>query len=198
MISDPRRQPHLAVERLVDLLVHVVALEHRQALGLGVVELDPVGELGVERVDVRLHLLVQLAVVDDDAAVVGVELLADDPHGELGLAVQQRRLGALGRLALDLLPLAEQELHVGLEVGLGGVLGRGAHDQAVLLGLDPVEHVAEPLAGVVGQPLRDAVGLRVRDQHHEPPGQRDLLGEPGTLGPDRVLRDLAHDHLPWP
>ena len=44
-----RRQPHLAVERLVDLLVDVVLLEQRQPLGGGVVVLDPVGELGVER-----------------------------------------------------------------------------------------------------------------------------------------------------
>ena len=39
-----RRQPHLAVERLVELLVDVEALEQRQALGLGVVVLDPVGQ----------------------------------------------------------------------------------------------------------------------------------------------------------
>ena len=30
-----RRQPHLAVERLVELLVHVVALEERQRLAVG-------------------------------------------------------------------------------------------------------------------------------------------------------------------
>ena len=47
-----RRQPHLAVERLEQLLVDVEALEDRQALVLGVVELDPVGELGRDRLDV--------------------------------------------------------------------------------------------------------------------------------------------------
>ena len=92
MISEPPlRQPHLAVERLVQLLVDVVALEQRQAVGGRVVELDAVGELGVERGDVVLDVVVQALVVDDDAAVLGVELLADDPHGQLGLAVQQRR-----------------------------------------------------------------------------------------------------------
>ena len=44
-----RRQPHLAVERLVHLLVDVVLLEQAEALGRGVVVLDAVGELGVER-----------------------------------------------------------------------------------------------------------------------------------------------------
>ena len=43
-----RRQPHLAVERLVQLLVDVVPLEQRQALGLGVVVLDAVGQVGVD------------------------------------------------------------------------------------------------------------------------------------------------------
>ena len=48
-----RRQPHLAVERLHELLGDVEPLEDRQALLLGVVELDPVGELGRDRLDVR-------------------------------------------------------------------------------------------------------------------------------------------------
>ena len=78
---------------------------------------------------------------------------------------------------------------------LGGVLGGGAHDQAVLGGLDPVEDVAQALAHVVGQALGDAVRLRVGDQHHEPAGQRHLLGQPGALGADRVLGDLADDQL---
>ena len=123
----------------------------------------------------------QALVVDHHAAVVGVELLADHPHGQLGLAVQQRRLLRLGRLLGDLVPLLEQKRHVGHELLLGGRLGRGAHDEAVLVGLDPVEDAAQPLADVVGQPLGDAVGLRVRDQHDEPTGQRHLLGQAGAL-----------------
>ena len=78
---------------------------------------------------------------------------------------------------------------------LAGVLGRGAHDQTVLGRLDPVEDVAQALANVVGQSLGDAVGLRVGDQHHEPTRQRHLLGQPGALGADRVLGDLAQHEL---
>ena len=36
---------------------------------------------------------------------------------------------------------------------------------------------------------------RVGDEHHEAAGERDLLGEAGALGPDRVLGDLADDDL---
>ena len=78
---------------------------------------------------------------------------------------------------------------------LVGVLGRGTHDQAVLGRLDPVEDVAQALAHVVGQALGDAVGLRVGDQHHEPTGQRHLLGQPRALRADRVLGDLAQHQL---
>ena len=144
------------------------------------------------------QLLVQPAVVDDHAAVVGVELLADHPHGQLRLAVQQRRLLGRGGLGGDLLPLVEQQRHVGAQLVLGGVLGGGAHDQPVLGRLDAVEDRPQPLAHVVGQPLGDAVRLRVGDQHDEAAGQRDLLGEPRALGPDRVLRDLADDQLAGP
>ena len=99
MISEPPDwQPHLAVERLVQLLVDVVPLVERQTLVVRVVELDAVGELGVEGADVVADVVEQPLVVDDDAAVLGVELLADHPHGQLGLAVQQS--GAVLFLAL--------------------------------------------------------------------------------------------------
>ena len=50
-------------------------------------------------------------------------------------------------------------------------------------GLDLVEDGPQALALVVGQPLRDAVGGAVRDEHDEPARQRDLLGEAGALVP---------------
>ena len=96
-----RRQPDLAVERLVHLLVDVELLVQAESLGVGVVVLDAVGELRVERRDVGLDVVEQPAVVDHHAAVVGVELLADDPDGELGLAVEQRRRLGLGGLGGD-------------------------------------------------------------------------------------------------
>ena len=134
-------------------------------------------------------------VVDHDVAIVGVELLADDPHGELGLAVQQRRRLGLGGLGGDRFPLLEQQPHVGAQLLLGGVLGGGAHDEAVLGRLHPVEDRSQPLAHVVGQALGDPVRLRVGDQHHVAARQRHLLGEPCPLGADRVLRHLADDQL---
>ena len=144
---------------------------------------------------VVVDLGVELLVVDDDAAVVVVELLADDPHGHVGLAVEQRRaLHLLGQL-LDLLPLREQTGDVGGDLLGRDALGGGAHDHPVLGRLDLVEDRTEALALLVGQALGDAVGRRVGDQDHEAPGEGHLLGEPGALVGDRVLGDLADDGL---
>ena len=190
-----RGQPDLAVQRLVELLVDVVLLEEREPLGRGVVELDAVGQLGVEGAHVVPDLGVELGIVDDDAPVVGVELLPDDPHGQPGLPVEERRRADLLGLGADGLPLAGQAQHVGPQLLLAHALGRRAHDQAVLVGLHPIQDRPQPPPLVVGQPLGDAVGLRVGDQHDEPAGQRHLLGEAGALGPDRVLGDLRDDEL---
>ena len=86
-------------------------------------------------------------------------------------------------------------MHIGLEIGLGGVLRRGSNDQPVLLRLDPIEDVAQPLACVVLEALGDPVRLGVRNQHHESARQRHLLGQASPLDADRILRDLTHDHL---
>jgi hypothetical protein len=55
--------------------------------------------------------------------------------------------------ALDLVPLVEQALHVALDLLGGDVLGRGAHDHAVLLGLHPVEDRRSRLRSSSGRRL---------------------------------------------
>ena len=73
-------------------------------------------------------------------------------------------------------------------------LGRGAHDEAGVRRAQAVEHAAQSLALVVGKALRDPVGLGLAGtMHHEAAREAHLLGEPGALGADRVLRDL-HEH----
>ena len=196
MISEPPDgQPDLAVERLVKLLVHVVALEDGQALDLGVVVLDPVGELGADGPDVVPHLLEERQVVDHHGPVLPVELLAEDPDRQLGLPVEQARgVGALG-LGLNDVPLLEQGRDVTLELLGRHALGGGAHDHAVAGGLHLVDDPTQPAPLVVAQTLGDAEGARIGHQDGEAARQRDLLGQAGTLGPDGVLRDLAQDGL---
>ena len=175
--------------------MHVVALEDGQALDLGVVVLDPVGELGADRPHVVPHLLEERQVVDDHAPVLGVELLAQDPDGQLGLAVEQARgVGPLG-LGLNVVPLLQQGRDVTLE----------------LLGRDPsaaVRTIMPCPAGLTSSMMRRnrrrslsprrlemPKALELGTRTAKRPGQRDLLGQAGTLGPDGVLGDLAQDGL---
>ena len=85
---------------------------------------------------------------------------------------------------------------VALELVGGRALGRGAHDEPGVGRADAVEDLAQPLALVVGEPLRDAVGVGlVRHHHHEAAGEAHLLGEAGALVRDRVLGDLARGSI---
>ena len=144
----------------------------------------------------ELHLFVHRRVVDDDAAELLGELLADQPDRELRLLVEQAARLRLLRDLGDLLPLRVEAQHVALELFLGRAFGRGAHDEAGVGGPQPVEHAAQTLALVVGKPLRDAVGLGLaRDHHDEPAREAHLLGEARALVRDRVLRDLHDDRL---
>ena len=83
-----------------------------------------------------------MGVVDDDGAVVLVELLADDTDRHVGLAVEQAGALLFGGQRGDLVPLLEQSGDVALDLLAGHVLGRRAHDHAVVGGLHPVEDAA--------------------------------------------------------
>ena len=161
----------------MQLLVHVVTLEDRQALHGRVVVLHPVGELGAHGLDVVPHLLAQ------------------DPHRQFGLPVEQARgIGQL-RGRLDAVPLLQERGDVALELVGRGPFGRCAHDQAVPRRLHLVDDAAKAATLVVAQALGDAEGGTVGHQHSEAPGQGHLLGQPGALGPDGVLGHLAQDGL---
>jgi len=191
-----RRQPHFAVERLAQLFHHAMLFKEREALLLFVPVFDAVDELGIEVEDVFAHFFVERAVVDDDSAIVAAELFANDAHRERRLAIQKCRLSRLGGELFDRLPTGDKLLHVGGQFVLRRVLGRGAHDEAVLFGLHSVEHRAQATAFGFGQALGDSVGLRIGNQHHEATRQRHLLGEARAFFANRVLGHLAENQLP--
>jgi hypothetical protein len=180
----------------VQLLVNVEALEDRQRLDVVVVVLDAVGELRRDRFDVPLHVVEERAVVDDDRAVLLGELLTDDAGDERGLPVEQPTgLRLLGQRR-DLGPLRAQPAHVALELFFGGAFGGRAHDEPGVVGTQVVENAPQTLALVVGEPLRDPVGLGLpRNHDDETTGEAHLLREPRALVPDRVLGDLHDDRL---
>ena len=154
-----RRQPHLAVKGFVDLLVHMELLKNRQAFVRWIEVLNAVGELGVERLHVGMHIFVQLLIVNDDAAIVRVELFANHAHGKRWLAIQQSRPASFGCLCFDGIPLIKQTRHIGVKFMFGGRLGSRTHNESVLGWLHTIENAAQTLTHIIGQTLRDAVGL---------------------------------------
>ena len=191
------RQPHLAVERLQQLLVHVVSLEQREPLDLLVVVLDALGELRRDRLDVRLDLLVERGVVDEHAAVLLGELLAEQAQDERGLLVQEPRGSSTARRAPRSAPTAD---------GAGACRARARPalaPSAAVRTISPASGGRRP-SRIRRSRLRSSSGSRFEmpyvlgwpgTMHDEAAGEAHLLGEPRALGADRVLGDLHHHVL---
>ena len=96
--------------------------------------------MGALAVDVRCH------------EVAGEEV-PDDPEGQLGFLVDERRSGRPVGAGLDRLPEPLQEDEVTLDVLGGGALGSGADDDAALLHLESLDDVLQPRAlGILEPP----------------------------------------------
>jgi hypothetical protein len=108
-------------------------------------------------------------------------------------AVQQRgRVSGLG-LPLDVLPLGGEPGDVAIEFGLGGSLGRGAHDHPGVLRGHLLEDVLETVAFGVRELAADPRHRRAGHVDQVPAGKAHHAGQPRPLVPHRVLGDL-HDH----
>src|SRR5690606_7036040 len=188
------RQPHLAVQRLGELLVDPVRGEDVDLAGPPG---QPVGQVRRHVRHVAVDGLPRLVAADDDLGEVLVEDVPHDTDGHVRLAVEQRgRAGAaaLGLLA-DLLPLPLEPLDVPAQFLLARALGGGAHDDARVLGDDLLEDGLQPGPLGVGQLAADAGHRALGDVHEVAARGGDLAGQTGTLVPDRGLGDLHQDRL---
>src|SRR5712691_3519202 len=184
------RQPDLALQRLGQLLVDAVVGECVPvALPAG----EPFGQVRGDVLDVLVDHVPGLVTGHHELAEVLVEHVPDHADGQVGLAVEQRgRAGRLG-LLLDRLPLGGEPGDVTGQLHLGGPLGRGADDDAGVLGHHLLEDLLEPVPFGVGQLAADAGHGRAGHVDQVAAGQADQAGQPGALVADRVLGDL-HDH----
>ena len=156
---------------------------------------DPVDHVRRGLLQVADDALERALVVDECLLEVVGEEVARDAERQLGLLVDEgRRLGLL-RFRLDRLPEALEKDEVSLDVLSGCAFGRGADDDAALLGCDGLHDVAEPDALVVVEPARDAEALSAGDVDDEAAGDRDLGREPRALRLHRVLDGLDEDLL---
>jgi len=195
-IDDQRtagRQEHLALERLVYLLIETVG-----RVGVRVVVApagDPIGEIGCDVVDVALDHVPGVRALDDETVEVLVEQVTNDLDHQIGLRVEQIGRLAGFDLALDVFPPRSEGSDITGELVLGRPLRGSADDDADVLGQDLLEERLEPGALVLGKLAGDAAGLTIGHQHQESARQADLAGESGTLLSDRVLGDLDQDRL---
>ena len=186
-------QVHLALERLVELLVHAVG--GVQVLAVVVLRhpvVQPVQQVRGHVGHVGLDVVPRGLALHEHGGEVLVEDVADRLDGQVRLGVEQlggEHLGA-GRLLLDALPLGAQTVDVVLQLLLGGALGRGAHDHAGVLRQVVLEDLLQTRALHVRQLAGDA-GHRASGHVHEvAAGQGDLAGQAGALVAHRVLGDL--------
>ncbi len=186
------RQPHLALERLRDLLVDAVGGEDVVVVGPA---LQPVRQVRGHIADVLIHDVPLAVTRDDQLGEVLVKDVPDYPDCQVRLAVQKLRRGRRLGLALDGLPLRGQPLDVPGEFLLGRALRGGPHDDAGVLRHDLLEDLLEPGPLGIGQLAADAGHRGAWHVDEIPAGQAHLAGQPGTLVADRVLGRLHEDRL---
>ena len=118
---------------------------------------------------------------------------------EVGFLVDQRRRGGGQRALADVVPEAQQVLAVLLDLGLRPLRAGGADDQAHPVGqAELVDRLPQALAvGGRGDLAGDAAAARrVRHQHGEAAGERDVGGQRRALGAALLLDDLHQHDLP--
>ena len=195
-----RRQPHLPVQRLGQLLVDAVMREHvLAAVLLGVVALQTIRQIRGDLVDVGTHHGPRLVALDDQAREILVEQVADDLDQHVGLFVHGHRLGTLAALRLrgalvDVPPQPLETIDVGGDGLLGHTLRGGADDRARPLRRDLLQNLLQALALRLRQLAGNARAVAARHVHQETAGQGNLHRQAGALVAHRVLGHL-HQHL---
>ena len=86
---------------------------------------------------------------------------------------------------------------VGGQIGVGGILGIGAQDEAAAGIARKRGHALAQLLAQIGRAdlLRDADAVVLRQVDQQPPGDADLGGQPRALGADGVLDHLHGERL---
>ncbi len=158
------------------------ALVHRVGLGVGLLEV-------VLRVLLRVLVVDQLVLLVGDpvedrarrvALDVEVEVARDQRHQPLGVG---RVVDRERRLVAELVDLLAQDPHA------GGVERRDPHDPGPPADelLDPLAHLGGGLVGERDRQDRAGVGVALRDQPGDPPGQHPGLARAGS-GDDEQRR----------
>src|SRR5438128_5314354 len=199
LVDDDRSaglQPHLALQRLVDLGLHAVFVEDRVGLR---VQLHFRSEARHDALDELHDALILDSVVAADRLILLGQQIAHQLADQARLAVHDRgRARALGLLP-HLRPDLVERLEVADDVFFRPAGGRGADDdaagEAALLAELP--HDAAQTAALVARLdlARHADVIHRRHEHEESPRHRHVRREARALGAERLLDHLDEDFL---
>src|SRR2546429_222314 len=187
----PGRELHPLLEETADLRFDVVLVEQR---GLGLVQLHPVEQVGVDLLQVLHHFSVQHLRIDEQRVDLVREEVASAAARERLPLWQRGGPPHRPRLAFVFRPKAVEVLDFPLAALLRQVLGDGADDPPArpwILGNELRDHLAQ--LGALFSVFDLAGDTDFGGEWHineEPPGQRDLRGDARSLGADRFLDDL--------
>ena len=190
----PRLQPHLGLQRVVDLVLDAEVLIERSGFR---VELDAAHQRWLEPLREANDALVFLLGVHPDLREVGIHLVAQHALHQVEVVINQRRRFAVLGAVLDLGPQVLEEANVGAKLVFLDVGRRRAHDKTA----QPVLALAgddalQPLALFFGVDLaRHAHVIDGRHVHQEPSRKRNVTGDARSLLGDGFLGDLNQDLL---
>ncbi|SKJ16344.1 Uncharacterised protein [Mycobacteroides abscessus subsp. massiliense] len=154
-----RGQPHLAIQRLGQLLVDAVHREHVRTLAT-LVPLNPRKKIGGNRFHIVIDGVPRGVTLDDELGEVLVEQVTNHLDQHVGFFIQ--RHGSAGRFGgevrgtlFDALPLLLQPLHIGANVLFPHTLRGGADDDTGVRRHDVPQDLLEALTFGIRQLAAD-------------------------------------------
>ena len=189
-----RRQVHLTVQCLRQLLVNAVVVEE---VIRGIPLLQAGNQVRRHVRHVRLDGIPRVLALNDHRGEVLVEDVTHGLNHQVGLLVEHLRSQHLAgvSLLLDLFPLRTQTVNVVGQLLFRSTLRRGTNDYASTLGQLVLQNLLQASTLGVGQLAGNTGHRTTRHVHQEAAGQGNLAGQAGTLVTNRVLSDLHQNRI---
>ena len=189
-----RRQVHLTVQCLRQLLVNAVVVEE---VVIAVPLLQAGDQVRRHVRHVRLDGIPRVLALNDHRGEVLVEDVTHGLNHQVGLLVEHLRSQHLAgiSLLLNLFPLRTQTVNVVGQLLLRSALRRGTNNHASTLGQLVLQNLLQARTLGVGQLAGNTGHRTTRHVHQEAAGQGNLAGQAGTLVTNRVLGDLHQNRI---
>ena len=189
-----RRQVHLTVQSLRQLLVDAVVVEE---VILAIPLLQAGDQVRRHVSHVRLNGIPGVLTLNNHRGEVLVEDVTHGLNHQVGLLVEHLRSQHLAgvSLLLNLFPLRTQTVNVVGQLLLRSTLRRGTNNHASTLGQLVLQNLLQASTLGVGQLAGNTGHRTTRHVHQEATGQGNLAGQAGTLVTNRVLGDLHQNRI---